>query len=122
MTELLTETRGAFLLTQNSVNFNWCIKWNGPLWFGLTGIFETSFESGPLCLVGLSRSVGQKICPFPFDKLVVLSTALLSPAYKINNQTHGGLVGSVQPLHWARRISAWKAPKVLSTTKMSLPM
>ena len=36
------------------------------------------------------RSVGPK-CPFPFDKIVVPSTALLYPAYKNNNQTRGGL-------------------------------
>ena len=39
------------------------------------------------------RSVGPK-CPFPFDKIVFSSTALLRPAYiayKYNNQTRGGL-------------------------------
>ena len=36
------------------------------------------------------RSVGPK-CPFPFDKIVVPSAALLNPAYKNNNQTRGGL-------------------------------
>ena len=30
-------------------------------------------------------------CPFSFDKSVVLSTTLLYPAYKNNNQTRGGL-------------------------------
>ena len=38
----------------------------------------------------LGRSVGPQ-CPFPFDKIVVPSTALLYPAYKNNNQTRGGL-------------------------------
>ena len=100
-------------------------------WFGPTGIFETSFEGGPLCLVGLSRSVGQK-CLFSFDKIAAPSTALLSPAYKINNQTRGGLgrVCATTPLHvhveflkfLTRIFLAWKASKVLSTTKMSLPM
>ena len=70
-------------------------KWCGP-----TRIFETSFEGGPLCLVGLSWSIGQK-CPFSFDKIAALSTALLSPAYKINNQISGGLgrVCATTPLH-----------------------
>ena len=36
------------------------------------------------------RSVGPK-CPFPFDKIVVPSTALLHSAYKNNNQTRSGL-------------------------------
>ena len=30
-------------------------------------------------------------CPFSFDKVDVLSTALLYPAYKNNNQMHIGL-------------------------------
>ena len=41
-------TRGAFHSTQNSGNFGWYIKWNGPFRFGPTGIFGTSFEGGPL--------------------------------------------------------------------------
>ena len=39
---------GAFHSTQNSGNFGWYIKWNGPFRFGPTGIFGTSFEGGPL--------------------------------------------------------------------------
>ena len=66
------------------------IKWNGSFWFGPTGIFGTTFESGPLWPVLSFRSVGPK-CPFPFDKIVVPSTALLHPAYKNINQTLGGL-------------------------------
>ena len=77
---------------------------NGPFRFSRTGIFGTSFEGGPLCPVW---SVRPK-CPFPFDKIVVPSTALLYPAYKNNNQTRGGL-GQVCatgiPFHWAREIS-----------------
>ena len=65
-------------------------KWNGPFWFGPTQIFWTSFEGGPLWPVWSFRSVGPK-CPFPFDKIVVPSPALLYPAYKNNNQTCGGL-------------------------------
>ena len=37
------------------------------------------------------QSVGPK-CPFPFDKIVVPSTALLYPAYKNNNQTQSNEV------------------------------
>jgi len=39
---------GHFPSTQNSGNFSCYIKWNGPFWFGPTGIFGTSFEVGPL--------------------------------------------------------------------------
>ena len=94
------ESMGAFHSTQNSRIFDWYNKWNRPFRFGPTGIFGTSFGDGPLWLVWSFRSVGQK-CPFPFDKIVVPSTALLYPAYKNNNQT-----GSLrkQP-HWARGIS-----------------
>ena len=90
LTALTRVSRVAFLLTQNSRNFGWHIKWNGPFRFGPTGIFGTSFEGGPLWPVWSFRSVGPK-CPFPFDKIVVPSTALLYPAYKNNNQTRGGL-------------------------------
>ena len=37
-----------FHSTQNSGNCYWLIKWNGPFRFGLTGIFRTSSEGGPL--------------------------------------------------------------------------
>ena len=59
--------------------------------FGLagTGIFGISFEGGQLWPVWLFRSVGPK-CSFPFDNIVVPSTALLYPAYKNNNETRGG--------------------------------
>ena len=60
-----------------------------PFRFGPTRIFGTSFDGAPLWLVRLSRSVGPK-CPFPFDKIVVPSTAVLYPSYK-NSQTRGGL-------------------------------
>ena len=39
---------GAFHSTQNSGNFSWYIKWNGPFGFGPTGIFRTRVEGGPL--------------------------------------------------------------------------
>ena len=88
---------GAFHSTQNSGNFGWYIKWNGPFRFGPTGIFGTSFEGGPLWPVWVFRSVGLK-SPFSFDKIVVPSTALLYPAYK-RTITTGAVawVGSMQP-------------------------
>ena len=55
------------------------IKWNRIFRFGPTGIFGTTLQGGPLWPVRLPRSVGPK-CPFPFDKIVVPSTALLYPA------------------------------------------
>ena len=88
--QLEKEKQGTFHSTQNSGYFSWCMKWNRPFRFGPTGIFETRFEGGPLWLVRLSGSVGPK-CPFPFDKIVVPSTAVLYTAYKNNNQILGGL-------------------------------
>ena len=99
-------SRGAFHLTPNSGNFGWHIKWNGPFRFGPTGIFGTSFEGGPLWPVWSFRSVGPK-CPFPFDKIVVPSTALLHPAYKNNNQTRGSL-GRVCATGMYRSIGLWQ--------------
>ena len=57
----------------------------------------------------LWRSVGPK-CPFPFDKIVVPSTALLYPAYKNNNQTRGGL-GRVCATGMYRSIGHVEFPK-----------
>ena len=54
------------------------------------------------------RPVGLK-CPFPFDKIVVPSTALLYPAYN-NNQTRGGL-GQVCATGMYRSIRQLKFPK-----------
>ena len=48
------------------------------------------FEGGPLSPVWSFRSVGPK-CSFPFDKIVVPSTAPLYAGYKNNNQMRGGL-------------------------------
>ena len=76
--------------TQNSGHFGWCIKWNGPFGFGPTGVFGISFEGSPLRPIWSFWLAGPK-CPFPFDKIVVSSTALLYPAYNNNNQTRGGL-------------------------------
>ena len=75
--------KGAFHSTQNSRNFGWFIKWNGPFRFGPTEIFGTSFEvfeGGPLWPVWSLRSVGPK-CRFPFAKIVVPSTALFHPVW-----------------------------------------
>jgi len=41
---LTTFMEGAFHSTQNSGNFSWYIKCNGPFRFGPTGIFGTSFD------------------------------------------------------------------------------
>ena len=78
-------------------------------WFGLTGLFGTSFEGGPLWPVWSFQSVGPK-CPFPFDKIVISSTALLYPAHKNNNQTWGGL-GRVCATRMYRSIGQAKFPK-----------
>ena len=72
------DTKGTFHSTQNSGNFAWYIKWNRPFQFGLTGIFGTSFVGGPLWLVWSFWSGGPK-SPFPFDKIVVPSAAVLYP-------------------------------------------
>ena len=62
-------------------------------------------------LTSLVISVGQtKKFPFPFDKIVVPSTALLYPAYKNNNQTHGGL-GRVCATRMYCSIGQMKFPK-----------
>ena len=109
------------------------VEWtNGP-----NGLVLPEYSKPALKLVHfvwlgyLGRSVGRK-CPFPFDKIAAPSTALLPPAYKINNQTCSGLgrVCATTPLYvhveflkfLTRIFVAWKAAKVLSTTKMSLPM
>ena len=57
------------------------------------------------------RNIGTTlICPFTFDKIVVLSTALLYPAYKNNNQTRGGL-GRVCAIEMYRSIGHVEFPK-----------
>ena len=87
------------------------------------GPIGTSFKGGPLWPVCSFLSVGPK-CPFPFDKIVVHSAALLHPAYKNNNQTRGGLgrvcptgmyssIGHVKFLKFQTGIFVeWKAPHV----------
>ena len=44
----VVDSKGAFHSTQNSGNFGWYIKWNGPFRFDPTGIFGTSLKGGPL--------------------------------------------------------------------------
>ena len=62
-------------------------------------------------MTSLVISVGQtKKFPFPFDKIVVPSTALLYPAYKNNNQMHGGL-GRVCATRMYCSIGQMKFPK-----------
>ena len=56
---------------------------------GHFGLVRPEYSRPPLKVVHF-RSVGRK-CPFPFDKIVVPSTALLYPVYKNNNQTRGSL-------------------------------
>ena len=104
---------------------------NGP-----NGLVLREYSKPPLKLVHFVwlGYLGQwdRKCPYPFDQIAAPSTTLLSPAYKISNQTSGGLgqVCATTPLHvhiellkfLTRIFLAWKAPKVLSTTKMSLPM
>ena len=87
---LWSRITGRFSFSSKFRNFRLEIKWRGPFRFGPTGIFGTTFEGGPLWLVWSFLSVGPK-CPFPFDKIVGPSTALLNPAYKNSNQTRGGL-------------------------------
>ena len=70
-----------------------CLFSNGTDHFGLV---QPKYSGPALKVVHFDRSghfgrsVGPK-CPFPFDKIVVPSPALLYPAYKNNNQTCGGL-------------------------------
>ena len=78
------EITGAFHLTQISGNFGWYIKWNG-LCENMDQLRRWSTLTGPVI------SVGQTEMPSSFDKIIVPSTALLYPAFKDNNQTHGGL-------------------------------
>ena len=115
-----------FHSNQNSGNFGWLIKWNGPFQFGLTGIFVTSSEGGPLWPVWSFWSVEQK-SPSPFDKVVIPSTALLYPPYKNNNMLWFGLGLCNQNVlfHWARginKISNWNFCWMeLSTPGLSFP-
>ena len=93
----------------------------GPFRFSPIWIFGTTFH---LKVVRSFRSVGSKH-PFPFDKIVVPSTALLYPTCKNNNQTCGGLgragetglcrsIGRMElPKFQTRIFDEWKAPNTL---------
>ena len=70
------------------------IKWNKP------------FRFGPTEYLGPPLKVGGTESPFPFDKIVVPSTALLHPAYKNNNQRGGGL-GRVCATGMYRSLGTW---------------
>ena len=79
-------------------------------------------------LIGSIISVDRTKCPFPFDKIVVPSTALLYPAYSNNNLTRSGLgrvcatgmsrgryrsIGYMEfPKFQTRIFVEWKAPIV----------
>ena len=65
--DLPLEYESAFHSIQNSGNYGWYIKWNGPFRSVQTGMFGTSHEGGPLWPVWSFRLIGPK-CPFPFDK------------------------------------------------------
>ena len=45
---MLIQDKGRFPYSPNSENFGLEIKRHGPVQFGQTGIFGTSFEGGPL--------------------------------------------------------------------------
>ena len=60
------------------------IKWNG-LFRNMNQLWRWSTLTSPVI------SVSRTEMPFPLDKIVVRSTALLYPAFMNNNQTRGGL-------------------------------
>ena len=69
---------------------------NPKFWIGVSNgtdhysLVQPKYSGPALKVVHFDRS--GHFGPFPFDKIVVPSTALLYPAYKNNNQTRGGLV------------------------------
>ena len=94
-----------FILTWSDQNF-WNQLWR---WSTLTGLVILAWPK----------------CPFPFDKIVVPSTALLYPGYKNNNQMRSGLgrvcangmyhaIGYVEcPKFQTGIFFEWKAPQIL---------
>ena len=101
---------GAFHSTQNSGNYRWYIKWNGPFRFGPTEIFGTSFEGDPLWPVWSFRSVGRSDRNVPFHLTKLLFPLPLSCILLTRTRTKRAVtwVGSVQlecTIHWARGIS-----------------
>ena len=79
---------------------------NGTDHFDLVRTEYLGPSCGPLLAVWL---VGPK-CPFPFDKIVVPSTALIYPASKNNNHTHGDL-GEVRATEMYHSIGYVEFPK-----------
>ena len=69
MCDAAEENVGTFHSTQNSGNFGWYIKWNGPFQFGRTGIFGTTFEGGPLISVGRTE-----MSPVPLFRILLTKT------------------------------------------------
>ena len=101
---------GAFHSTQNSGNYRWYIKWNGPFRFGPTEIFGTSFEGDALWPVWSFRSVGSSDRNVPFHLTKLLFPLPLSCILLTRTRTKRAVawVGSVQlecTIHWARGIS-----------------
>ena len=86
------ESRGAFLFNPKFRKFWLESKQNRTSWFGLARIFDNTFEGGPLWTVLL---VWPK-WPFPFEIIVVTSTAHLYPAYKYLPKHTVASVRSVQ--------------------------
>ena len=76
------------------------------------GLFRPEYSGPAFKMVPFDRSghFGRSKCTFPFDQIVVPSTALLYPAYKNNNQTRGGL-GRVCATGMYRSIGHVKFPK-----------
>ena len=86
------ESRGAFLFNPKFRKFWLESKQNRPSWFGLVRIFDNTFEGGTLWTVLLVWPKWQ----FPFDIIVVTSTAHLYPAYKYPPKHTVAWVRSVQ--------------------------
>ena len=103
MTKLLTETKWHFLFNQKFWKFQLVdqVEWtNRPNGLVLPEYSKPALKLVHFVWLGYLGQWDGK-CPFPFDQIAALSTALLSPAYKINNQTSGGLgrVCATTPLH-----------------------
>ena len=99
-------TRGAFHSTQNSGNFGWYIKWNGPFRFVPTGIFGTSFEGGPPWPVWSFRSVGRtekKVCEIKLQ----LYESPWESAYYLSETCRRFLTKAIYQLSWNDYNKAW---------------
>ena len=96
LTALSRVSRGAFHLTQNSGNFGWHIKWNGPFRFGPTGIFGTSLK---VVHFDRSRHFGRSDRNVPFHLTKLLSLVPLFCILLTRTITKRAVAwdGSVQP-------------------------